>query len=289
MVGVLSVSRKRRRIMPKTVVLQEFLRFDGVAAERKREKLPAGYVAEIRMGIRYTVTDAGIAAGETVDGVVDEFKIVDGKRTIIEARRDELNRIATMSCQGTDTGKQNDPLPTTAVEATSRFTFRGPFWFGPNTLADFARRAATDEWGGATAFVGFVEFEIDYFTVDEIRSLKQANGGDLIAIRFLRAEAASASRPELQVEAGRIVQLYLVMETADRLDELHLPNGFKFIDEVSLHTNFATYKDEAPAATLSEFMLWPDLQARPNDRLTVVTAGGNSAAKLFYAMAEVIS
>lgn len=111
----------------------------------------------------YTVTDAGISAGETFAGVVNKFIIrkrnpKTGKmERVVYAERDCLPSLTVQSIHGAQPGitaqltSYSDAQPTTAVEQKSFYIIEGPFSPGYyDGIVDMLD--VTSEWGGATVF-----------------------------------------------------------------------------------------------------------------------------------------
>jgi hypothetical protein len=114
----------------------------------------------------YIVTDVGIAAGELFEGVVDRLQVISSKYGVVwEAQRDELTAVIQGLCNDEEAASMiYDVLPTT-IEAQGFY-----FWFPQEmdlrTLGDVSialyLRAATDEWGAASAFTGTVRLSVKY-------------------------------------------------------------------------------------------------------------------------------
>jgi hypothetical protein len=122
--------------------------------------------------IGYTVTDAGIEAGETLDDALDEaYVCVNGDDTcrIWECQVGELPTLMQILRGGVTTGRYTDTLPTTA-------TLHRSFWLMP-MMHDLSRyrqvelvlvyNAMTTAWAGASAFTG--EARAKQYTSPEAR------------------------------------------------------------------------------------------------------------------------
>jgi hypothetical protein len=129
--------------------------------------VPAGYQADISLqDYIYTVTDADIAAGETLDGVKESYSLIcqdeDFRVPVVSAERNCLNHIASWTnlryahspeyIASASELSFDDDQPTTATEEHAFFQVVGPFPAG-NYTAKTKFLSVKSEWGAASAFV----------------------------------------------------------------------------------------------------------------------------------------
>lgn len=115
--------------------------------------LPRSRVDWLLIAFKYKVTDAGIAAGETIFGAIDRISVGDPNRRVLVIESNEIGSFVGLM-NGFQTGQYSDAMPTTATTEYSYALIKGPFQFAgmqnPEVFVEIG--AITDEWGGATAF-----------------------------------------------------------------------------------------------------------------------------------------
>lgn len=132
-------------------------------------KLPSVAVKRLIIGSEYTVTDAGISAGENLAGYLDSIELTADGDAILKIGRNELPYVvALLAAYNTDSLDDADTLDVTPVaalssDATPTTAEEQRAWYVLNFPHDLRKysdielrvtwRAAADEWGGASAMV----------------------------------------------------------------------------------------------------------------------------------------
>lgn len=129
--------------------------------------IPKVSVRRLILGCNYTVTDAGISAGENLAGWIDSVEIIADGKTIFRADTDELPLVAALLAPyATDSLEDIDDLDVCPVaslysDATPTTAELQRAWYVLNLPHDFrlysdvemriSWRAAQSEWGAASA------------------------------------------------------------------------------------------------------------------------------------------
>jgi len=145
------------------IEIPETLSFSGTAANARALQMPAVRVDAVMMHVKYTVTDAGISAGETFEGCIEKLEIGQGSANFLEVRRDELTKLIDFVDPGISNGAYSDVMPVTATQTDAYFMIPGPFRLGDvkNPGLTLALRAITDEFGAASAFTATVKISVN--------------------------------------------------------------------------------------------------------------------------------
>jgi hypothetical protein len=175
--------------------------------------IPKVAVRRIIISGTYTVTDASVSANEDIDGYIDTIEISADGKIIFKVNRNELKNVCKLLAPyGVDSVEDSDAmdmvsgaalyydgLPTTAEEQR--------YWFVLNLSHDFrmyetvemkiAWRAATDEWGTASAFVFKAAVSIQHGNVPRSLGIFRVPGSS--------STEHSLSMGEYPVIAGLIV------------------------------------------------------------------------------------
>lgn len=230
------------------VTLKNALTYSGIQGGTAQVALPNAWVEKLDLFITYTVTDAGISAGETFQGLIDEMFIGNDSYKIIEARRDELSVLADLLHDGSSTGVYSDPQPTTATQQRAHYTLEGPFDLRvlDQAFMRLALRDVTDEFGGASAFVA---------TVTVVAHIGEPEAGEYGLI-LRRAQGASATDHALQVPAINLAGVHLVTGSGDVLSRFAIPQaGLQQPDPYAAHTTWASHKNSAPDSSPTQYLV----------------------------------
>lgn len=243
---------------------KDLFSIDGLAALTDAKTLDRGVIKSIKVVPRYTVTDAGISAGETFDGVLNYLELMGSRSKDVywRAEADELNRLVTMSNNRPDTGILSDPTPTTATEQEATFLISGPFdCREEQPTLRLGRKAATAEWGAASAFTGTIDVTVEYVRPDILRRVP--------AMRYHRFNFGSGTQHTLRFPEGTIVgALYLVVGSGGLLSKIRY--GDEVEDAASqMARNFDVYKQEAPTASPVEYLDFPGYVVDANGTIEI--------------------
>lgn len=200
-----------RVAIPKMYQLKEIMSFSGLAESSDSLELPARRYDMIIVAVDYTVTDAGIEAGENIAGLIKKLTIGEGSNTPIHVEKDEIGDVVALCWEDDTTGRLWDPLPTTATKQHAYFAFKGPFQLGlmarPELYLNLA--AVTAEFAGATAFNA--EVRVLLLEADD-----QTGPGYYIE----REYRASDTRHEVQLGPSFVEDVLIVESGNSVLDEI---------------------------------------------------------------------
>lgn len=190
---------------------------------QKEHKLPAVRVKMWKLrATNWQVTDVGIAAGETLGGTIGEIEIKKGKKfTIFSGYDDELDELSTM-CEAASpyaapnsTGLTSDPMPTTATDEDSWWTFYGP-WTWKGCSMRIKQDSFVTEFAAASA--GYVTYEIDY----------EVYNGPTKSLRVTRESSASSTEHTLYGTGLNAVRnAFFIAGTADYVSRFTVNEGGK--------------------------------------------------------------
>lgn len=140
--------------MGEWIELSQTINASGVAANSDNIQLPRVRIDALMFEFEYTVTDAGISAGENLEGCVDKLEIGMGSAMFLELQRNELSKFIDFNDLGVSTGSYDDAMPTTATKQKGYYFF--PIAMRLQDVADprlfLSLRDITDEFGAASAF-----------------------------------------------------------------------------------------------------------------------------------------
>lgn len=239
--------------MPREEIEQRnVLTFDENGATRTIKAPKKGLVEAIIVSIVYTVTDAGISAGETMGGLVSQFRLGKSNHPLISLGRNDLTRVAKAFNAGSNTGRYQDDVPTTATEEDA-------FWHLPVGMPIRGERdreltlnvlPAAQEFGGASAMTGAVHIKWIYSERRMPKGLQP---------RIVARHSSSDTIHEISLDGGFLGVAYLEAGTAGVLTEIGV--GAYAIDRpYQLHEALAAFKNTARTAKGSEV----DYLSQPN-------------------------
>jgi hypothetical protein len=249
--------------------LEDSLSFQYTGGE-KSIKLPAVRVKWFRIrATDWQVTDAGIAAGETLGGTIGEVEIKrKNKQTVFYSYDDELDE-TVQYCEGASpfsapstTGLYSDPQPTTATDEDTWWTFYGPFnWKGSCKLR-ISQDAFTTEFGAASA--GYVTYEIDYEVYTGLAN-------DIIVTREY---SASATKHNVYgTDNPILLHAIFVAGTADYVSKITLNHGGTSVFGDNTPQKFAADFDmefrSTAQTTLTKYLL-KNLRSEHPDREFII-------------------
>lgn len=203
----------------------------------------------------YTVTDAGIAAGENIEGCVQHISVGSGVDTPIYVERDELTHLVDTSWEGISTGKMSDSQPTTATAHTAEFFIQGPFDFRDmeSPMIEIALRDITDEFGGATVFTGSVTAVVSETTTEKP------------GVYFLRKKTIAATQHDIGFGTKSVKDALLIASAAVSKLEMEgrsatgeSVNLIKEQDATPYERAWGIYKDKA---AVSNVLFLPSLNS----------------------------
>jgi len=150
---------------------------DTIALPRNRA------IRKFMVACRYTVTDAGISAGENFQGWVNTIKIIADGKTIFEVQKNELQNVAKLLARYYSTEINDEQIhegavgaamyydgdPTTAEAQNAWYIFNMPcdLRHYDDVRAVITWDAATGEWGAASAMAATISIGLDYGNVSE--------------------------------------------------------------------------------------------------------------------------
>lgn len=206
-------------------VLDDKISHSSLAAGSDTIKLPKVAIRRLILGAEYTVTDVGISAGENLAGYLDSVQIVADGDVIFRADRDELpHAAALLAPYATDSLEDPDDLDICSVaslysDATPTTAQEQRAWYVLNFPHDFRQyddiemrvtwRAATDEWGVATAmaFKLFVGLHV---------------GNVPRSLALVRSATGSSTIHEMPMGDMPVIAGLIVCATANYFDEIKL-------------------------------------------------------------------
>lgn len=193
-------SETNNMVSNKVIEVKEVLAFSGLSADTKRVALPKVRVDFIKLDITFNVTDAGISAGETFGGCIDELYVGNSNTKFFAVRKDEISKLIAMQQEGHSDGRCYDVMPTTATDQHVSYLIEGPF--NLNTIDSpelvLSLLAPTDEFGGASAFTAQAE-------VTMIKSDSQTGYGAL----YQREYRPTAVRHEVPLGPSLVQDVYI--------------------------------------------------------------------------------
>lgn len=233
--------------------------------------LPKQILQRIDLLFRYTVTDAGISAGENIDGLIDSVQLTDGRETVIDIRRNELAALAQDLHGGTDNGAYVDADPTTATEQLAYFTLEGPWDLSKlkgNPVLDITLRPATDEWGGATALTGAMSVAV--------HSARFRPTTGLVVKRF---NLPSSDAPEIDIPSGATLRGLFVNADAAGVERYHIAGVEEVPEAYFGHINYASRQWVTPSQAPTTFAHYNlDIPATEGGRKVQFETDGTSIA-----------
>jgi hypothetical protein len=148
--------------------------------------VPRGIAKNATVIATYTVTDVGIAAGETFGGTIDDCWFGEDVKKLFQAKRNELVVLIDYLVKGISTGWYEDDMPTTATAENGRYIVPGPFntFQFDNPVFHLELLAATSEWAAASAYTATIQLEVDMYPVNnsvvclEAKRFYRASGSD---------------------------------------------------------------------------------------------------------------
>lgn len=105
----------------RTIKLSKTMAFNSTGKATERIELPKGRIDQLTMHIDYTVTDAGISAGENIAGAIDQLLIGNESAPLLDVRTNEIGHIIDLMNDGISTGFYSDSDPTTATAQHAYF------------------------------------------------------------------------------------------------------------------------------------------------------------------------
>lgn len=230
-------------------------------------------VEKIIIRPNYTVTDAGISAGENFEGVVDELLLGNDAFPVLQARRNELSVLGDLLHEGISTGIYSDPDPTTATAQNVHYTFTGPFDLRrvSDPFLRLSLRPATDEWGAASAFTCFVTVEVYY---------NDGLEGMGIGVRRIASASATEHRVKAPTDVD-MVGLLIVAGTGGLLDQWNVGNDVNASDAYSTHTDYSAYKKTAPQSSPTRYFAAP-IRSKRADGKEIIASATSATTLTFF-------
>lgn len=228
------------------------LSFSGVGADTKELVFEPGVYDEILVHVGYTVTDAGISAGETFQGCIDRLSFGEGNNLPIDVRRNEVEALVTFMARNFVTGAFQDEMPTSATLQHVFYNFKGPFVFTgmTNPKMTLALKAITDEFGGATAFTATVN-------VAMIKSVDQTAYGNY----YHRESLATNTRHAMNLGPSLVKDILVKGTTtsyASRIYTNATPQGYDGVDidyPILLNANYCAKVNVSASSAAGAFLL----------------------------------
>lgn len=216
------------------VKITQSMSFDSTGKKTERLPLPKGRIESISLRADYTVTDAGISAGEDFAGVITNLIIGDEQAPLVDVKQDEIETVIDLMVDGISTGFYADATPTTEVAQHAYFTIPGPY-----QLADYHKPELilelnpVGEFAGASAFVATV-----YVDVVMSKPKDQHKPG----ARVYRQTSGSAQTHAIPIGPGIVKDMIVITGTGGNLSEVRLATeaerGGKSDSEFDVKTNY---------------------------------------------------
>jgi hypothetical protein len=240
----------------------------------------------------WQVTDADIAAGETL-GALFDADIKRGSHTIFYSYRDEhattvllcdaLSPFGGFGREAGSTGLYSDPQPTTATDEDSWWQWNGPFDFrrkwGKNAVLTLEVIAFTNEFGAASA--GYVTFELDY------QVLEPTNSNVKKCYRLDREYFATSTKHELTGGDLDVVNdIYWLAGTADYASKLKITANGKTIIETDQPQKYGAEYDavtrQSAQATVTKYLVTGVEIGDKGGRKIQLTNSTTTTATVYY-------
>jgi len=227
--------------------------------------LPLKDVKRLFIGFRYTVTDAGIVAGEDMKGLLTQVKVKGDNTTLLEVQRDEMARVIDV-LSPLYSATLNDPdeidisptssliadgLPTTAEEQRGFFTLNFPHKFSmyDSVLMSFTWGAPVTEWAGVSAFTGTIIVAVQYGSVPRSIALTRVYSSS--------ATFHSLSMGDYPIIGGIILpSSYNVIDTITIKGKDRAPD-FEIREEIFGQALYSAQVGVAPATDDAAFQMLP--------------------------------
>ena len=246
--------------MGEWIQLSQTINSNGVSATSDNIQLPRVRIDALLFEFEYTVTDAGISAGENFEGCIDKLEIGMGSAMFIELQRNELSKFIDFNDVGVSTGSYYDADPTTATLQKGYYMF--PVAMRLQDVTDprlyLSLRAITDEFGAASAFslTGRVLLNVS----------DDQNGPGLVFKRTYRSTDTKHTLVTPQKPLIDIVTAVQIELGASNLDNIHFDrmddNGKPILgsDAIDISTGlmgkffYAAFKETAYSASTHRYI-----------------------------------
>lgn len=251
----------------------------GLTAFTEQIDLPLVMSQGIHLHDAYTVIDADIGAGENAQGHLEEMSIDADNEKIFDVRTDELQDLIAMLSAGVKIPGSlfTDATPTTAELQRAHYfvPFVHDFSVYKRVTMTLKYRAATSEWGGASAYSGTVKVFLEAGPVRE----------SMIVERVPKSSATQHDFMITKNPVGRLMIRGASANTATRL-ELIGSDGNRDVDLVdhmmmseAYHRwqNAAASDDTDTTIGVDGFVIQSHGRAESQVRLTLSSAAAVTA------------
>jgi len=233
------------------------LDFNGTGEQTATMKLPKVNFQRMKLQFTYNVTDAGISAGENIDGALTRFLIqTPGFKypEPIDARRNELNTVYAPLLFEADQPATNlyyDGLPVSTEEQESWVILDWGYNGGQasdNVIFNMSMNAL-QEWSQASSFTCQVKVFLELGTTDVTECI----------FRMPRTASTSDDVPNPPLP---YVAVLVTAATAGDLTYLKVPNGPEIRSPKGIEANWQQWVESTPTERSAYYYLIVDAVER---------------------------